>query len=78
MLHPETELWQADILFDFDVLLFQRPSETLHFCIISSSSIHADLDAMSLEFRNKLRTGKLASLIWIENLRVPVEIHCRF
>ena len=65
MLHPETELRHANILFDFDVLIFQRPPETLHLCIIqtSSPSVHADLNSMSLEFRHKLRAGEMASLI---------------
>ena len=77
MLNTETELRQADILFDFDVLIFQRPPETFHFCIIqtSSPSVHADLNAMVPKFRYKLRAGKLASLIRIENLRFPVGIH---
>ena len=80
MLNTETELRQADILFDFDVLIFQRPPETFHFCIIqtSSPSVHADLNAMVPKFRYKLRAGKLASLIRIENLRFPVGIHRRF
>ena len=80
MLHPETELRQADVLFYFDVLIFQRPPETLHLCIIqtSSPSVHADQNAMSPEFRYKLRAGELAPLIRIENLRFPVGIHCRF
>lgn len=34
MLDTKAELQQADILPDFDVLIFQRPPETLHFCII--------------------------------------------
>ena len=73
MLHTETELRQADVLFYFDVLIFQCPPETLHFCIIqtSSTSVHADLNAMVPEFRYKLRAGKLASLIRIKNLRFP-------
>ena len=70
MLYPEAELRQADILFDFDVLIFQRPPETLHFCIIqtSSPSVHADQNAMSPKFRYELRAGELAALIWIKNL----------
>lgn len=65
MLHPETELRQADVLFYFDVLTFQCSPETLHFCIIQTSSppVHADLNAMVPKFRYKLRAGKLASLI---------------
>ena len=80
MLDTKAELRQADIFFDFDVLIFQRPPETLHLCIIqtSSPSVHADLNAMSPEFRYELRAGELAPLIRIENLRLPVEIHCRF
>ena len=80
MLNTETELRQADILFDFDVLIFQRPPETFHLCIIqtSSPSVHADLNTMSPEFRYELRAGELAPLIRIENLRFPIEIHCRF
>ena len=30
MLHPEAELRQADIFFDFDVLIFQRPPVNSH------------------------------------------------
>ena len=65
MLHSEAELRQADILLDFNVLIFQRPPETLHLCIVqtTSPSVHADLNAMSPEFCYKLRAGKLASLI---------------
>ena len=80
MLDTKAELRQADIVLDFDVLIFQRPPETLHFCIIQtpSPSIHADQNAMSLEFRYKLRAGELAPLIRIENLRFPIGIHCHF
>ena len=65
MLNTETELRQADILFDFDVLIFQRPSEALHLCIIQTSppSVYADLNAMVPKFRYELRAGELASLI---------------
>ena len=77
-MNPEMELRQADILFDFDVFLFQCPPETLHFCIIQTSSppVHADLNPMVPEFRYKLRAGELGSLIQFENLRFPLEIHC--
>ena len=80
MLNTETELRQADILFDFDVLIFQCPPETLHLCIIqtSSPSVHADQNAMVPKFLYKLRTGKLAPLIRIENLRFSIGTHCHF
>ena len=80
MLDTKAELRQADIVLDFDVLIFQRPPETLHLCIIqtSSPSVHADLNPMVPKFRYELRAGELAPLIRIENLRLPVEIHCRF
>lgn len=80
MLNTETELRQADVLFDFDVLIFQRPPEAIHLCIIQtpSPSVHADLNTMSPEFRYELRTGELAPLIRIENLRFSVGIHRRF
>ena len=75
MLDTKAELRQADILLDFDVLIFQRPPETLHLCIIQ---IPSPSIPMSPEFRHKFRTGKLASLIRIENFRFPVGIHCWF
>ena len=80
MLDTKAELRQADILLDFDVLIFQRPPEALHLCIIQtpSPSVHADLNAMVPKFRHELRTGKLAPLIRIENLRFPIGIHCHF
>ena len=34
MLNAEAKLRQADVLLDFDVLIFQRPPETFHLCII--------------------------------------------
>ena len=77
MFDAEAELRQADILFDFDVLIFQRPPEALHLCIIQtpSPSVHADLNTMSPEFRCKLRAAKLSPLIRIENLRFSEEVH---
>ena len=65
MLDTKAELRQADILLDFDVLIFQRPAEALHLGIIQtpSPSVHADQNAMSPEFRYKLRAGELAPLI---------------
>lgn len=65
MLSPEAELWQADILFDFDVLIFQCPPEALHLCIIQTTSppVHADRNAMVPKFHDKLRAGELAPLI---------------
>lgn len=38
MLHPEAELRQADVIFNFDVLIFQCLPETLHFGIIQTAS----------------------------------------
>ena len=80
MLDAEAELRQTDVLFDFDVLIFQRPPETLHLGIIQTPSppVHADQNTMSPEFCYKLRAGELASLIRIENLRSPIGIHRRF
>ena len=65
MLNTKAELRQADTLLDFDVLIFQRPPETLHLCIIQtpSLSVHADQNAISPEFRYELQAGELASLI---------------
>ena len=37
MLDTEAELRQADILLDFDVLIFQRPPEALHLGIIQNT-----------------------------------------
>ena len=77
MLDTKAELRQADVLLDFDILIFQRPPEALHLCIVQATSppVHADQNAMSTEFLHKLRTGKLAPLIRIKNLRFPIGIH---
>ncbi len=77
MLHSEAELWQADILLDFNVLIFQGTPETFHFCIIqtSSPSVHADQNAVRTELRYKRQAGEFAFLIRIENLRVPIGVH---
>ena len=34
VLNAETQLRQTDIIFDFDVFVFQRPPETLHFWVL--------------------------------------------
>ena len=77
MLNTETELRQADILFNFDVLIFQCPPEAPLFYMIQTASppLHADQNAMIPNFRHELRTGKLAPLIQFENLRFLLEIH---
>ena len=50
-LYPEAELRQADILLDFDVLIFQRPPEALHLCMIQtpSPSVHAEIDCPQIQ-----------------------------
>ena len=55
MLDAEAELRQTDILFDFDVLIFQRPPEALHLCIVQATSppVHADLNTMGHIFKNQ-------------------------
>lgn len=73
MLHPEADLRQADVFFDFGVLLFLRPPETLHLCMIRTPtpSVHVDLYAMVPKFRYELRAGELTSLIRIKKLQFP-------
>ena len=75
MLHSETNLRQADILFDFDVSVFQRLRETLHLCIVqtASASVHADPNAENTSFHYEVWAGELTTLIRIEDIRVPVE-----
>ena len=53
MLDTKAELRQADVLFDFDILIFQCPAEALHLGIIQTPSppVHADLNAMVPKFR---------------------------
>ena len=80
MLNTEAKLLRTDVLFYLDGLIFQYSLEnvpSLHYPNIAPS-VHAELNAMSPEFRYKLRTGKLASLIRIENLRFPIGIHNHF
>lgn len=69
MLNSEPQLRQTDIILDFDVFVFQRPPETLHFCIITTatSSIHADLNVVSLQLFNELIACELAALVRIED-----------
>lgn len=54
MLDDERELRQADMLLDFDVLIFQSPPETLHLCMIQTAStpVHAVLMLLS-SFRDQ-------------------------
>ena len=49
VLNAGPQLRQTDIIFDFDVFVFQRPPETLHFGIIAAASapVHADLNVVS-------------------------------
>ena len=72
VLNTETQLRQTDIIFDFDVFVFQRPPETLHFGIIAAASapVHADLNSIFLQFSDELITGLLAALVGIKYFRL--------
>ena len=80
MLNSEPQLRQTDIILDFDVFVFQRPPETLHFCIIptATSSIHADLNVVSLQLFNELIAGELAALVGIEDFRLSKAFYRHF
>ena len=73
-LDSETQLRQTDVSLDFEVLVLQGPPETLHFGVITASpgTIHADSDLPPLQFGNKFFAGKLATLIRIEELGLPM------
>ena len=62
---PEAELRQADIPFNFDILIFQLPPEALHFYIIQTTSppVHVDLNAMDPKFLYELQAGELEDSI---------------
>ena len=70
--NSEPQLRQTDIIFDFDILVFQCPPETLHLCIVSAAStpVHADLNSIFLQFIDELITGLLAALVGIEDFRL--------
>ena len=72
MLNSEPQLRQTDIILDFDVFVFQRPPETLHFGIIAAASapVHADLNSIILQFFDELITGLLAALVGIKDFRL--------
>ena len=72
-LDSETQLRQTDIIFDFDVFIFQRPPETLHLCIVAAASVpvHTDLNSIFLQFSDELITGLLAALVGIKDFRLP-------
>ena len=65
VLDAEAQLRQTDVLLDFDILVLQRPPETLHLGIIQAAppAVHADFDAIIPQFANKLGTGELAPLV---------------
>ena len=73
-LDSETQLRQTDVFLDFEVLVLQSPPETLHFGVVTASpaTIQADPDPPPLQFGNKFFAGKLASLIRIEDLGIPM------
>ena len=72
VLNAGPQLRQTDIIFDFDVFIFQRPPETLHLCIVAAASapVHADLNSIFLQFSDELITGLLAALVGIEDFRL--------
>ena len=72
VLNSEPQLRQTDIIFDFDVFVFQRSPETLHFCIIAAASapVHTDLNSIILQFFDELITGKLAARVGIKDFRL--------
>ena len=80
MLHSEAESRQADdslILISSYFNAHQKRS-ILALSKTPSPPVHADLDAMNPEFSCKHHAGESASLIRIKNLRLSVEIYCRF
>ena len=72
VLNTETQLRQTDIIFDFDVFVFQRPPETLHLGVIPAASapVHADLNSIFLQFIDELITGLLAAVAGIKDFRL--------
>ena len=73
VLNAEPQLRQTDIIFDFDVFIFQRPPETLHLGVIPAAStpVHTDLNSIFLQFSDELITGLLAALVGIKDFRLP-------
>jgi|GEM_PF-3462076 len=72
VLNAGPQLRQTDIIFDFETSVFQRPPETLHFCIVAAAStpVHTDLNSIFLQFSNELITGLLAALVRIKDFRL--------
>ena len=70
-LDASAELRQRFILLDSEVLVLQSPPEPFHPGVVPASAptVHADLDAIRLEFIRELLAGKLAALIRIEDFR---------
>ena len=70
----------AGILFQINLLIFDRPPKTLDHDIIkcSTSAIHADPNRFSFEDPDKLFTGKLAPLIRVEYVRLVTAAECFF
>ena len=60
------------ILVKIDLLVFNRPPESLNKNIIEypTSAIHADPDTSLFQPTGKLQAGKLAALIGVENPRL--------
>ena len=61
VLNAGPQLRQTDIIFDFDVFVFQRPPKTLYLGVIPAAlaPVHADLNSVFLQFIDKVITGKL-------------------
>lgn len=72
VLDEKAQLWQTEVLLDFDVLVFQRPSKAFHLGIpqAAASSIHTDFDAIIPQLPVEFRTGELTALIQVEYLRL--------
>ena len=80
VLNAGPQLRQTDIIFDFDVFVFQRPPETLHFGIAAATSapVQADLNSIFLQFSDELITGELATLVGIEDFRLSKAFYRHF
>ncbi len=78
---PLETLGQTPFLLDtvltgtqIDPFVFHRPPQTLDEDVVMTTpaTVHADLDAVRLQYLREFRAGKLAALVGVEDLRCAI------
>ena len=74
-LDSDPQLSKRPVVVEVDVLVLQRPPESLDVDVVQCAvhTVHADPDAVAFEYSGESLRGELASLICVEDRRNSVD-----